>query len=164
MGLGLLLPLLAGGNVLFLLEPAEALRDFLLISLATSPLLLFSDSRGTLRPPSAVVVSSLAVLACWWTANLALRASGPHALVEGEGLLAGVVLFTALSIRPVGTKAFRGFLIGLIAGALITAAYGQYQYWLAFPRMAPMVRDPALEPSAPCGEMPASIGIARRRP
>ena len=139
--LGVAVPLLAGGNTLFVLEPETAIHVFDLVTVLVAWQLLRSGT-GTEDRSWAVRVAtySLLVLAPWWTAALLFRVSGPRASLEAQGIFCGILLFTSLSHRELVRETLSQFVRGLLVGTLATAAFGQYQYWIAFPRTAPLAQ------------------------
>ncbi len=138
---GLLVPLLAGGNVLLMLEPTDALPYLDLVAVGAWCLLARrAAQRGDLaeRPP-ALATACLIVLGAGWIAQLALRPSGPRAFLEAQGLFAGILLFAGLACCSLRRGEILALLGGLFAGSLVTVAYGQYQYWVMFPRLMPLL-------------------------
>ena len=141
-GLGVVLPLLGGGNVLFQLEPAVATPLLLAASAGFAALVAVRGAKSV--PPAAwqrTETAALLLLVAWWLGNLCLRPSGPRAMVDAQGLVAAALLFLALARRPLRDGALERFAVGLAAGALITALYGQYQYWVMFPAIEPAMRE-----------------------
>ncbi len=143
-GLGLLLPLAAGGNVLFLLEPEDGIRYFILATLGVS-WLLATRSRNEGSPPTLAAVF-LITLVAWWCGNLALRDFGPHALTDAQGLFCAALLYGVFSWRPPDAEEIRRLIAGLLVGAMITTAYGQYQYWVMYPRVTQILSRIGQEP------------------
>jgi O-antigen ligase len=80
----------------------------------------------------------LLVLASWWIAALAVRHSGPRAFLEAQGILCAILLFATLSQRRLEPYATARFVRGLLVGTMGTVTFGQYQYWVAFPRTIPL--------------------------
>jgi O-antigen ligase len=136
-GVGLLVPLLGGGNVLVSLEPDLAIHYLAAVILAFTALTATSPRRVGRYPKAATI--ALAVLVFWWGGTLALRPSGPRAALEAEGLFCAALLFAVFSWKPLRGSDMRAWIVGLIAGTLLTAGYGQYQYWIMFPRTAPLI-------------------------
>lgn len=151
-GLGLLLPLLAGGNALFLLEPEDGIRYFIAAALGTTWLVVWTGGRTSLvRPaqhsaPQAIAALLLAALVTWWCATLANRPFGPRAITDAQGLFCGALLYGVLSSQPLRAGEIRSFVAGLLAGTLITAIYAQYQYWIMYPRVTVLLRPLGREP------------------
>lgn len=146
MGVGLFLPLLGGGNVLFTLEPAQAVAYLLLIALGAA-LVLGRVAGASSRRDARSSLQSLLLLAfvSCWIAALLLRPFGPRSLLETEGLLCGVLLYAAVSGCALSREAFEKLMIGLLLGTLGTALYAQYQYWVAFPTVVPLFRARGLD-------------------
>jgi len=143
-GLGFLLPLLGGGNVLFTLEPTEAL-PFWLVAVFGTVLIL---RRNSTRPPSEVAdwtTAMLLVFLVWWTVAILVRHSGPRVPMETEALLSGVLLYVGLSTCSIPVGAVEKLVVGMLIGTIGTAIYGQYQYWVAFPTVVPLFRSWGLE-------------------
>ena len=138
-GLGALVPLLGGGNVLVSLEPDLAIRYLALVTVALAGLFVATESDRAVDPPAAPTIA-LALLVSWWAATLVLRPSGPRAALESQGLFSAALLYALFSWKPLLDAEIRAWIAGLVAGTLATAAYGQYQYWLMFPRVAPLIR------------------------
>jgi hypothetical protein len=140
--LGFALPLLAGGNMLLVLEPQAALPLFAVVTILVCRQIL--RSTGTVAAPgrrSALPANAcLLILAAWWIASLATRPTGPRAFLEAQGMLCAVLLFTTLSQRRLEPNAAERFVRGLLLGTLGTVAFGQYQYWVAFPKTIPLAR------------------------
>lgn len=139
-GLGLLLPLLAGGNVLFLLEPAPALGYFAAVVLAFA-LLRFRLGEPTRLRPHSIALAALFLFVAWWCGQTLLRPSGPRALIDSGALACAALLFAVLSFRPFSRAELARFVAGLAAGASVTTLYGQYQYWIMYPRVRPLFRE-----------------------
>lgn len=143
-GLGLLLPLTAGGNVFFLLEPEEGIRYFSLATLGVSWLLSArSTSQGS---PPIVAASFLVVLVASWCGNLVLRPFGPRALTEAQGVFCAALLYGVFSWRPLDAPSIRRLVAGLLVGAILTTIYGQYQYWVMYPRVTRILGTIGQEP------------------
>lgn len=137
---GLLLPLLGGGNVLFVLEPIDAMRYLGLVAVCAWWLLARRAADEDVAGGRALSVAAacLLVLGVWWIGELALRASGPRAFLEAQGLFAGILLFAGLSRCALRKAEIVALVDGLVAGSLVTVAYSQYQYWVVFPRLMPV--------------------------
>jgi len=143
-GLGFLLPLLGGGNVLFTFEPTEALPFWLVAVFGTAVLL----RRNPTRPPiegADWTTAMLLVFLVWWTVASLLRHSGPRVPMETQALLSGVLLYVGLSTCSIPAAAVEKLVVGLLLGTIGTAIYGQYQYWVAFPTVVPLFRAWGLE-------------------
>src|SRR5438093_4613330 len=138
-GLGALVPLLGGGNVLVSLEPELAIRYLALATVALAGLFAATEPERAFQPPAAPT-AALALLVLWWAATLVLRPSGPRAVLESQGLFCAALLYALFSWKPLIPTEIHAWVVGLGAGTLVTAAYGQYQYWLMFPRVAPLIR------------------------
>ncbi len=140
--LGFALPLLAGGNTLFALEPEAALQLFAAVTILVCWRILRSRRTGAAPAPRSALLASgcLVVLAALWIASLAARPTGPRAFLEAQGIFCAVLLFTTLSQRRLETNATERFIRGLLLGTLGTVALGQYQYWVVFPRTTPLAR------------------------
>jgi O-antigen ligase len=138
--IGLALPLLGGGNFFAFVTPWLGILCFALLVVTVIGQSTADRPADVEQGPRArvAVVAALA-LSIWWTGTLILRASGPRAPIEAVGLSSGVLLFAALAQRTTNASAVWSFTRGLLLGALATAAYGQYQYWIAFPRTAPVL-------------------------
>jgi O-antigen ligase len=138
--LGLSLPLFAGGNTLLALDPAEAVYVFDVIAVVVAWQMLRSRETTEAPPPRAVLAADacLLVLASWWVGALVARPFGPRAALEAQGILCGILLFTTLSCRRLTLDTATRFVRGLLLGTLGTAALGQYQYWVVFPRAIPL--------------------------
>ncbi len=132
------MPLLGGGNDLFTLAPDLAIRYFALITIALAGLSISSETRRDDSPPSITTIA-LVVLMLFWGAALALRPSGPRAALESQGIFCAALLYALFASKPLDGSEMRAWVIGLVAGTLVTTAYGQYQYWLMFPRIAPLI-------------------------
>src|SRR4030095_3597032 len=105
-----------------------------------------THARGEGEP--IVAAACLLVLATWWLGELTLRASGPRAFFEGQGLFVGVLLFAGVARYPLRQAESVALVHGLLVGALVTVAYSQYQYWVVFPRLMPILtaaRAPAID-------------------
>lgn len=139
-GAGLLVPLLGGGNVLVSLEPEPAIRYLALAFVALAGFFV-ATRLGRVVDPPAGPTAALVLLVCWWSATQILRASGPRAALEAEGLFCAALLYALLSWQPPLVGEIRAWIGGLMLGTLVTAAYGQYQYWMMFPRLAPLIRE-----------------------
>jgi len=131
-------PLLGGGNVLVSVEPELAIRYLALAVVALAGLFVATEPERAGAAPAAPMIA-LALLVCWWAATLVLRPSGPHAALEAEGLFCAALLFALSTWKPLDDTEFRAWTVGLVLGTLVTAAYGQYQYWVMFPRVAPLI-------------------------
>lgn len=140
--LGLALPLFAGGNMLFSLDPEEGMYIFDLVSIVAARRLFRSNRATEIPMPGAALLanSCLLVLGSWWMATLLLRPSGPRAFLEAQGIFCGILLFIRLSRYTLSIDTVTCFLRGLLLGTLGTAAFGQYQYWVAFPRTIPLAQ------------------------
>jgi hypothetical protein len=140
--LGFTLPLLAGGNTLFALEPQAALQLFAVVTILVCWQILRSTRTGEAPASGSTLRASgcLLVLAAWWIASLVMRPTGPRAFLEAQGILCAVLLFTTLSQRRLEPSSMERFVRGLLLGTLGTVAFGQYQYWVAFPRTIPLAR------------------------
>jgi O-antigen ligase len=140
--LGFTLPLLAGGNMLFALEPQAALQLFAVATILVCWQILRSTGTDAAPGPRSAHRASgcLLILAAWWIASLATRPTGPRAFLEAQGILCAVLLFTTLSRRRLEPNAVERFVRGFLLGTLGTVAFGQYQYWVAFPRTVPLAR------------------------
>jgi O-antigen ligase len=146
--IGISLPIFAGGNTLFALGSQQGLYVFDLVTIALGSQLLHTP-RSTSSPEMAVRVANgcLLVLGCWWIGSLALRPSGPHASFDTQAILCAMLLFATLSILSVPIDATDRLVRGLLLGSLVTVLYSQYQYWVAFPKTAPLVRQMGITPS-----------------
>jgi O-antigen ligase len=143
--LGLSLPLFAGGNTLMALDPVEGMYVFDVVAIAVAWVLLRRDSERTRWPTSVrSALACLLVLGCWWLAALLWRPSGPRAFLDAQGMLCAILLFVACAHRPLCGEQIDTFVRGLLLGALGTVAFSQYQYWIAFPRTAPLVNAAGL--------------------
>jgi putative inorganic carbon (HCO3(-)) transporter len=140
---GFLLPLLAGGNFFGWLEPAGGMAAFDLVALALCGLLLRTSRREGARHDAAGSCAAICLflLLAWWGASLALRPSGPRAVLEARGIFAAVLLFLTVANARLGPASMWAFVAGLLGGVLLTAAFGQYQYWIAFPRTVPLLAE-----------------------
>lgn len=138
-GFGLLLPLLGGGNVLFLLEPEPAIALLGLASLGTAGIWWHTGKEPPERLPFGATPCLLLFASVWLGSSL-LRPTGPRAFLEMPGIFGAMVLFAALARNPAAPSGASGFAAGLLAGTLLTAVYGQYQYWIMFPRTAPLLQ------------------------
>lgn len=140
---GFVLPLLAGGNFLVGLRPEDGIAIFDLVAVAVAGML--ARSAGPLRSSDSRcssgwwAVTCLLVLFVWWAGTLLLRPRGPRAVLEAQGIFAAILLFASLSRLPLRSEVFWSFTRGLLLGALVTTLYGQYQYWIAFPRTLPLL-------------------------
>ena len=137
-GLGLLIPLLGGGNVMVFVEPDVAMRYLTIATLAVAGLFVATDRERAVRPPSPRIIALL-VFVCAWIAALSFRAFGPRAVLESQGIFCAVMLYTMFSWKPLDEGEVRAWVIGLVAGTLLTAGYGQYQYWSMFPKLGPII-------------------------
>ncbi len=141
--IGLLLPLLAGGNVLLALEPQLAIALFDVTTIGLAGLVLSggtSRTRGLEHRSTWIADASLLALCTWWIGALLLRPFGPRALLEAQGMFCAVILFACFSRHSFDADSLDALVRGLVAGAVLTTAYGQYQYWIAFPRTAPLLQ------------------------
>jgi O-antigen ligase len=138
-GLGVLVPLLGGGNVLVSLEPELAIRYLALTTVALAGLFITTEPERAVEAPVAPTIA-LVLLVSWWAATVALRPSGPRAALEAQGLFCAALLYALFSWKPLLDTEICAWVAGLVTGTLVTAAYGQYQYWLMFPRVAPLIR------------------------
>jgi len=138
--MGLALPLFAGGNTLFALQPQEGVYLVDLMAILACWRILRSNAAAQLPTRGAVLVANACLLALgsWWLGALVVRPSGPRAFLEAQGVFCGILLFAALSRHPLAPEATTRFVHGLLLGTLGTAAFGQYQYWIAFPRTIPL--------------------------
>ena len=119
-GLGFLLPLLGGGNVLFTFEPTEALPFWLVAVFGTAVLL----RRNPTRPPiegADWTTAMLLVFLVWWTVASLLRHSGPRVPMETQALLSGVLLYVGLSTCSIPAAAVEKLVVGLLLGTIGTA-------------------------------------------
>lgn len=147
--LGVTLPLFAGGNTLWVLDPQLGLYVFDLVSIVVTWRLVRLEKDAGLRPGRSTLVAgcSLAVLTAWWIGSLAFRPSGPRAFMDAQAIVCGALLFASLSRHELPPDAIGGFLRGLLLGALGTVLFSQYQYWIAFPRTAPLVAQMGIHAS-----------------
>ena len=136
--LGLFLPVLGGGNVFDLLEPEPALA--MLFSVVAGVALLWTIGRSREDSASHVASAALFVLGVVWVLNLELRESGPRAAIDTQAFLAASLLFVVFRTRPLETAELTTLVATLTVGTLLTVAYGQYQYWVAFPQIEPIIR------------------------
>jgi hypothetical protein len=139
-GLGLALPLFAGGNTLFALEPMEGIYIVDTASILASWLILRSRGVPASAPRGAarMALGCLLALGVWWIAALIARPCGPRAYLEAQAILCATLLFATLARCRLTAHATTRFVRGLLLGTLGTAAFGQYQYWIAFPRTIPL--------------------------
>lgn len=147
-GFGLLMPLLAGGNVLFLLEWTDAIAYFMLVALGLTWLVVH-EARSAPEPPDrlrAAAAGSLVAFLVWWCGNLVFRASAGRAPTEAQGFLGAALVYALFCSYPPDRDAVRKLVGGLVAGCLITAVYGQYQYWVMFPEITPLLRAMGRDP------------------
>ncbi|MGH7856489.1 MAG: hypothetical protein ACREQY_04095, partial [Candidatus Binatia bacterium] len=126
--------------MLFQLEPRSAVPLFLVASIGFAGILL-REKPAAESPPVTLEAIALLSLIAWWCGNLWLRSSGPRASVDTLGLVAGTLLFLVLTRRPLGETSVERFVVGIATGALVTALYGQYQYWIMFPAIAPLMHE-----------------------
>jgi O-antigen ligase len=138
--LGLALPLFAGGNTLAALEPKTAIKVFAAVTILVCWQILRSTEANKTPVPRPILIANacLVVLASWWIANLVARPSGPRAFLEAQGILCAILLFATLSQRRLEPYATARFVRGLLLGTMGSVAFGQYQYWVAFPRTIPL--------------------------
>lgn len=138
--LGLAIPLLTGGNVFLFLTPETGALCFDFVAITCFAFLAGRDRGQSPRSETTrLALVSLLALGLWWGSILVLRPSGPRAPLEAQGIFAGILLFAVLSGSAPQAVAVWSFVRGLVIGTLVTAAYGQYQYWIAFPRSAPLL-------------------------
>lgn len=139
--LGLLLPLLGGGNVLFVLEPDDAMPYLALVAIGVWYMLSrHLAQQGTPAERSASLPTAfLIVLGAGWIAQLLFRSSGPRAFLEAQGMFVAMLLFAGFARGSLRRVEIVALLRGLLVGALVTVAYGQYQYWVMFPRLMPLL-------------------------
>src|SRR5262245_42089985 len=141
--IGFLLPLLAGGNYFLGLGPGDGVAVFDLVAIAVAG--IWARSEGTERSAESPYTSGwwavtfLLVLFVWWAGTLLVRPRGPRAVLEARGIFAGILLFASLARFPLRFEVVFSFARGLLLGALLTTVYGQYQYWVAFPRTLPQL-------------------------
>jgi O-antigen ligase len=143
--IGALLPVLGGGNDFFNLEPPNAIRALALGLFAVT--LVFR--REPASPPSGgspTALAALIVLVAWWSGTLLLRPSGPRAVIETIGLFGAALLYALLRSRALDTEELHAWIRGLVAGTLVTAIYGQYQYWVVFPTLGPLLAAAGASP------------------
>lgn len=133
--IGLLLPLLGGGNVLVFLEPDDAMR--LLGLLAIAAWWALGRRARTTATPARPATVALIVLGCWWLGALALRPSGPRAFLEAQGIFSAMLLYAGFAASEPHRSDLAALAHGLLGAAAVTAIYGQYQYWIMFPRLLP---------------------------
>jgi O-antigen ligase len=148
--LGLLLPLLGGGNVLFVLEPNDAMPYLALAAIGVWHMLSRRPrQQGTLAErPASLPTAFLSVLGAGWIAQLLFRPSGPRAFLEAQGMFGAMLLFASFARGSLRRAEIVALLHGMLVGALVTVAYGQYQYWVMFPRLMPLLvaaRLPAID-------------------
>ena len=132
------LPLLTGGNTLFLLQPEEAFRAFVPIGLLAAATFLRSPQTNP-RPLPPIASASLALFVVWWAVSVWWRTTGPRAGLEAQAIALAGVVHLALLRRPLSPTALRAFAVGLLIGTSATALYAQYQFWVIFPRIAPLL-------------------------
>src|ERR1051325_3257247 len=139
--LGLAIPLLTGGNFFLFLTPTMGMLCFDLVAIAAFATFARQPASNEpgVDPIARLALISALVLALWWGAILVIRPSGPRAPLEAQGIFSGILLFAALSRFSLQTTAVWSFARGLVIATLVTAAFGQYQYWIAFPRDAPIL-------------------------
>jgi O-antigen ligase len=147
---GALLPLLGGGNVLLVVEPEDAMRYLALVGVGAWGLVASRGARSQAPGGDQPIMATacLLMLATWWLGELTLRASGPRAFLEAQGLFVGVLLFAGVSRYPLRQAELVALVHGVLVGALVTVAYSQYQYWVVFPRLMPILkaaRAPAID-------------------
>src|SRR5262249_39845422 len=90
-GIGLLLPLLGGGNDLLTLAPDLAIRYFALATIALAGLFAASTGSSSVSTRSAPTVALLVLVPCILAA-LALRPFGPRAVLESQGIFCAVLI------------------------------------------------------------------------
>jgi O-antigen ligase len=142
--LGLFLPVLGGGNLFLFLEPEPAL--VVLGALIGGVALDWSVARPSEASGGASAFVPLSIFVGIWLLSFTFRSTGPRAATETEALLMATLLFMVFRRRPLATPELRTLVATLTVGTLITVAYGQYQYWVAFPRIAPIMRAAGAEP------------------
>ena len=136
-----LLPILAGGNFFVALEPAAGVALFDIVAVAVAGILVRSREFSPpveYRRATWCAGACLLALFLWWSGMLVLRSRGPRALLEAQAMFAAILLFASLSMAPLRAEALWSFARGLLVGTLVTTLYGQYQYWVAFPRTVPL--------------------------
>jgi acyl-CoA synthetase (AMP-forming)/AMP-acid ligase II len=138
--LGLALPVFAGGNTFAALEPEAAVHVLAVVTILVCWQILRSTEANKTPVPRPIFIANacLVVLASWWIATLVARPSGPRAFLEAQGILCAILLFATLSQRRLEPYATARFVRGLLLGTMGTVAFGQYQYWVAFPRTIPL--------------------------
>ena len=94
-GLGIILPLLAGGNVLVQLDPFPALHAFAVLAAGWGMLVLLRPSGVIPRPPRAAL-AALAIFLLWWCGSLWLRPGGARASFDTVGLLTASWIYALL--------------------------------------------------------------------
>lgn len=132
---GFLVPLLGGGNVLVFVEPDDAMRVLGLCAIAVWWTL--APRENVSSTSSRFATTSLIALGAWWLLTLLLRPSGPRAFLEAQGIFAAMLLYAGFVTSAPGRAELEGLVHGLLGAAALTALYGQYQYWIMFPRLLP---------------------------
>jgi O-antigen ligase len=139
-GCGFLLPILAGGNDFGPLEPGDGISLFGLVAILVANT-LWRDAPHRVKQGALANFPNicLLVLVLWWAGTLVLRPSGPRAVLEARGMFCAILLYACLANVRLSIDALWSFIAGALSGTLVTALYGQYQYWIAFPRTAPLL-------------------------
>lgn len=145
--LAFFLPILAGGNLFLFLPATPALLVYATLAAGASWVLATAPRRreAPLGVGLAFALAALALLVIH-ASNLALRSAGPRAGITALALAIGTLIFYVLRRHPLRAAEARATIAALAAGTLVSAVYGQYQYWYAFPRIAPIMRANGLEP------------------
>jgi O-antigen ligase len=141
--MGFLLPVLAGGNNFAGLQPDDGVAVFDLVAVLVAGVMArdtrAAGVRGGGRSSTWWAAAYLLILLLLWAGALFLRPRGPRAVLEARGIFAAAVLFASLSSHPLRLETLWSFSRGLLLGSLVTTLYGQYQYWIAFPRTLPLL-------------------------
>jgi O-antigen ligase len=123
------------------MDPEVGMRVFDVVAIFVAWQLLRSRDDAD-APPRGLPLASACLLALGllWAGTLALRPSGSRAFLEAQGIFCAILLFTSLSRRALHGDTMVRFVHGVLFGSLGTAAFGQYQYWVAFPRTLPLAK------------------------